>query len=90
MCVSGTCVDVVQVALMGLVSSAVAAMDAHRGVAAVAEHGLCFLRCLSIADANRVCARCLRSVDCRQGGGQCVCGRVWNGRVCAKAGGLRA
>ncbi len=55
-CVSGTCVDVVQVALMGVVSSAVAAMDAHRGVVAVAEEGLWFLRNLSVAEANKVCA----------------------------------
>ncbi len=33
----------VQVPLMRVVDSAVAAMDAHRGVAAVAEHGLRFL-----------------------------------------------
>ncbi len=81
---------VVQAALMGVVSSAVAALDAHLGVAAVAEHGVCFLRCLAVADANRVCALCLSSMVGGQGGGQCVCGRVWNGRVCAKAGGLRA
>ncbi len=37
LCASGTCVDAVQVALMGVVSSAVAAMDAHLGVPAVAE-----------------------------------------------------
>ncbi len=58
--------DVVQVALMGVVSSAVAAMDAHRGVAAVAEQGLALLRILSRGDANRVCAR-LCSVDSGQG-----------------------
>ncbi len=66
LCVSGTCVDVVQAALMGVVSSAVAAMDAHRGVPAVAEQGLRFLRNLSVAEANRVCAR-LCSVDSGQG-----------------------
>jgi hypothetical protein len=41
---------------MGVVSSAVAAMDAHRGVAAVAEQGLGLLRNLSSAVASRVCA----------------------------------
>jgi hypothetical protein len=46
--------DVAQVALMGVVSSAVAAMDAQRGLAAVAEHGLGLLRNLSSANANRV------------------------------------
>jgi hypothetical protein len=46
--------DVVQVALMGALSSAVAAMDAHRGLAAVAEQGLGFLRNLSVADTNLV------------------------------------
>ncbi len=56
-CVSGTCVDVVQVGLMGVVSSAVAAMDAHRGVVAVAKDGLWFLRNLSCADGTKVCAR---------------------------------
>ncbi len=40
--------------MMRVVDSAVAAMDAHRGVAAVAEHGLCFLRNVSLADSNRV------------------------------------
>ncbi len=54
---------------MGVVSSAVAAMDAHRGVPAVAEHGLCFLRNLSVTDANKVCARCLSSMVGGQGGG---------------------
>ncbi len=55
MCVSGVCVVVVQVALMGVVSSAVAAFDAHRGVPAVAEQGLALLRFLSRESANRVC-----------------------------------
>ncbi len=81
--------DVVQVALMGVVSSAVAAMDAHRGVAAVAEAGLDFLHGLSASDANRVCARSFSSVDSGQGGRSvCVCvrgdgaaktGCVWHG-----------
>ncbi len=39
---------------MRVVDSAVAAMDAHRGVAAVAENGLCFLTHLSLAEPNRV------------------------------------
>ena len=34
--------------------TAQAAMDAHRGVAAVAEQGLAFLGNLAIAEANRV------------------------------------
>ncbi len=55
LCVSGACVNVVQLALMGVVSSAVAAMDAHRRVEAVAEHGLVFLGNLASMDANRVC-----------------------------------
>jgi hypothetical protein len=37
----------VQVALMGVVGSAVAAMDANRGVAGVARCGLDFLRILT-------------------------------------------
>jgi hypothetical protein len=40
--------------LMGVLSSALAAMDASRGVAAVTEHGLGFLRNISVAGANRV------------------------------------
>jgi hypothetical protein len=40
--------------LMRVVDSAVAAMDAHRGVAAVAEIGLGFLRHMSIPEPNRV------------------------------------
>ncbi len=48
---------VAQVALMGVLSSVVAAMDANRDVAAVAEHGVGFLRNLSVADANKVCDR---------------------------------
>jgi hypothetical protein len=43
-----------QVPLMAALPSARAAMDAHRGVAAVAEQGLRFLHNLSCADANRV------------------------------------
>jgi hypothetical protein len=44
----------VQVPLMAALPAAEAAMDAHRGVAAVAEQGLGFMRSLSIADANKV------------------------------------
>ncbi len=40
--------------MMRVVDSAVAAMDAHRGVAAVAENGLCFLRNVSLAEPNMV------------------------------------
>ncbi len=39
---------------MRVVDSAVAAMDAHRGVAAVAEHGLGFLNNLANMEPNRV------------------------------------
>jgi hypothetical protein len=48
-----------KVLLMRVVDSAVAAMDTHRGVAAVAEHGLCFLSYVSLADPNRVRRLCL-------------------------------
>ncbi len=82
LCVPGTCVDVVQVALMGVVSSAVAAMDAHRGAAVVAEQGLGFLRHLSREDANRVCARCLRSMGGGQGGGLACVGEGGDGEGC--------
>ncbi len=51
-CVVALCV--VQVPLMRVVDGAVAAMDAHRGVAAVAEHGLGFLRNMSITEPNMV------------------------------------
>ena len=44
----------VQVPLMVALPAAQAAMDAHRGVAAVAEQGLAFLRNLSFAEANKV------------------------------------
>ncbi len=44
----------VQVPLMAALPTAQAAMDAHRGVAAVAEHWLGFLRSLAVADANQV------------------------------------
>jgi hypothetical protein len=44
----------VQVPLIAALPAAQAAMDAHRGVAAVAEHGLGFLYNLSVANANKV------------------------------------
>ena len=57
-CVRPVCpvmvIGCVQVPLMALLPSARAAMDAHRGVAAVAEHGLSFLSNLACADANMV------------------------------------
>jgi hypothetical protein len=46
--------SVVQVPLMGVLNSAVAAVDAHRGIAGVAELGVFFLRSLAWADANKV------------------------------------
>ncbi len=52
--VGGVRLVFVQVPLMGVVSSAVAAMDAHRGVSAVAEHGVCFLRNLAVVDGTEV------------------------------------
>ncbi len=57
-CVRPVCpvmvIGCVQVPLMAALPSARAAMDAHRGVAAVAEYGLCFLSNLASADANMV------------------------------------
>ena len=44
----------VQVPLMAAMPTVEAAMDAHRGVSAVAEQGLSFLRNLSVAEANKV------------------------------------
>ncbi len=43
-----------QVQLMAALPCAQAAMDAHRGVAAVAENGLVFLTNLAVAEANMV------------------------------------
>ncbi len=43
-----------QVTLMAEVPSIAAAVDAHVGVAGVAEAGLAFLRDLASADANKV------------------------------------
>ena len=39
---------------MAALPAAQVALDAHRGVADVAEQGLAFLRSLSVAEANRV------------------------------------
>jgi hypothetical protein len=44
----------VQVPLMAVLPAAHVALDAHRGVADVAEQGLGFLRNLAIAEANKV------------------------------------
>jgi hypothetical protein len=43
-----------QVPLMAALPTAQAAMDAHRGMAAVAEQGLGFLLNLAVAKANKV------------------------------------
>ncbi len=43
-----------QVPLMGALDSIVGALEAHRGVASVAEAGLKCLWKLSVADANKV------------------------------------
>jgi len=48
------CLLVFQVALMSSVPSAMAALDGHRGVAVVAENGLCFLMSQSLAAENKV------------------------------------
>jgi hypothetical protein len=45
---------VLQVTLMAEVPSIAAALDAHVGVAGVAEHGLFVLGNLAIAEANKV------------------------------------
>ena len=52
----------VQVPLMAALPFAQVALDAHRGVAAVAEHGLGFFWNLSFADVNKV--RGGRSAGC--------------------------
>jgi hypothetical protein len=51
---SGLLFAAVQVPVMVGLPSALAAMDAHRTVAAVAQHGLGFLWGLSAAEANKV------------------------------------
>jgi hypothetical protein len=48
------CAHCVQAALMGVVSSAVAALDANRGIAEVVSAGLCFLQNLAMAPENQV------------------------------------
>jgi hypothetical protein len=58
----------VQVLLMEVVRSAVVAMDAHRGVAAVVELGLRFLSNLSLKETNRV-----RKVDNGRRAGRMGC-----------------
>ncbi len=45
---------IVQVPLMGVLGTAVAALDAHRGLWEVAEKGLLFLRDLAVAPENKV------------------------------------
>jgi hypothetical protein len=51
---SCVCAHCVQVALMGVVSSAVAALDANRGIPEVASAGLAFLLNLAMAPENQV------------------------------------
>ncbi len=63
---------IVQEALMAEVPRARAALDAHVGVAGVAEAGLGFLFYLAIAEANRVRPRvCVKG---HVGSGMCVGG----------------
>jgi hypothetical protein len=58
---------------MAALPSAQAAMDAHRGVAAVAEHGLGFLANLSFAGVNNVRGgRSAGCVVCFPGTWKCV------------------
>ncbi len=54
MCVSVDSFVVVQVPLMGVLGTAVAALDAHRGLWEVAEMGLLFLRDLAVFPENHV------------------------------------
>jgi hypothetical protein len=51
---SCVCAHCVQAALMGVVSSAVAALDTNRGIAEVASAGLGFLQNLAMAPENKV------------------------------------
>ncbi len=61
-----------QVTLMAEVPSAMAALDAHAGVANVVEHGLVFVSMLAIAEANKVRPRvCVKG----RGGKWDVCWR---------------
>ncbi len=55
-------VCIAQVPLMAEVPRARAALDAHVGVAGVAEAGLGLLLCLEVAEANRVRPRVCVSV----------------------------
>jgi hypothetical protein len=58
----GVCM--VQVPLMAEVPRARAALDAHVGVAGVAEAGLKFLACLAVVQANKVRPRvCVKGVQ---------------------------
>ena len=61
-----------QVPLMAEVPRARAALDAHVGVAGVAQAGLAFLNILAFAEANRVRPRVC--VGGRVGSGMCVGG----------------
>ena len=51
---SCVCAHCVQAALMVVVPSAFAALDANRGIAEVASAGLCFLQNLAMAPENKV------------------------------------
>ena len=51
---SCVCAHCAQVALMVVVPSAFAALDANRGIAEVASAGLCFLQNLAMAPENKV------------------------------------
>jgi hypothetical protein len=54
MCFCCSCTDCLQVVLMGVVASALAALDAHRGVAIIARCGLGFFWNLSSTAENQV------------------------------------
>ena len=61
------CVSCVQMALTDVVPSAVAAMDAHREVAEVAEIGLCLVQHLAAAsDFQVMCAKVGTMWPCNQ------------------------
>ena len=72
-----------QVPLMGALDSIVGALEAHRGVASVAEAGLKCLWNLSYAEANRVrrigCLRARAVLVCRGGRRGQACGVVGSG-----------
>ncbi len=63
--------------MMRVVDGAVAAMDAHRGVAVVAENGLGFLWNVSIPEPNRVRRQAMDLFVVLWGGGWCLATRVW-------------